>query len=153
MLNLNQIYWAADECKRQQSGELSVAWLCTALELAVEHVAYFDMITVETITNLARIINGVSVAYYFDYRKVPAVHGETGDPIGIKPELIPRAMQNLLSADLTPTEFYQELEEIHPFCDGNGRLGALLFNMLKDIRKNDHYLKNPVHPPMFEKIA
>ena len=43
--------------------------------------------------------------------------------------------------DLTPEEFYWEFERIHPFYDGNGRVGAMLYNS----RMNN--LMWPVQPP------
>jgi hypothetical protein len=46
---------------------------------------------------------------------------------------------------LKADEFYQEFERIHPFRDGNGRVGAILYNML--IEKMD----NPIDPPEFRK--
>jgi len=38
-------------------------------------------------------------------------------------------------------EFYFAFEEIHPWPDGNGRVGSILFNLLNGT------ISNPIHPP------
>jgi hypothetical protein len=45
--------------------------------------------------------------------------------------------------NMTPEEAYKEFEEIHPFRDGNGRVGKIIFNWLKG------KLDDPAMPPNF----
>lgn len=44
----------------------------------------------------------------------------------------------------TAEEFYMEFERIHPFVDGNGRVGSLLYNLYRGS------MKDPIHPPEFD---
>lgn len=75
------------------------------------------------------------------FRKTPVVfsNGKSGAPYSE----IERMLNNLLQAKgiITPLEFYVEFEKIHPFEDGNGRVGALLYNIFNGT------IFDPVLPP------
>jgi hypothetical protein len=119
------VLFCAEECTRQKSGETSVAWMVKAYDYACERFAVDNTVTVEDVLTLAAMIEPEQNANGF--RKVPVTVG--GDVIAW--ENIERQIANLLEAQdrLTPTELYTELEKIHPLLDGNGRLGAILFNV------------------------
>ena len=59
------------------------------------------------------------------------------------PQTIKRSMLMLFGSGLTPAEFYKEFEEIHPFQDGNGRIGKIIFNW------HNNTLGDPLLPPNF----
>lgn len=74
-----------------------------------------------------------------DYKKVP---NEVGGRITSLPEMVPKDMATLLKAyhqktkvDLEAVlDFHVRFERIHPFQDGNGRIGRLI--MLKECLKH-----------------
>ena len=75
-----------------------------------------------------------------DYKKYPNIVGNTETT---KPENVKKEMQNLLkkynkskTKDLTDIlDFHYNFEKIHPFQDGNGRVGRLI--MFKECLKNN----------------
>lgn len=120
------VEFCAGECSRQMSGALSVAWMLAAYDLAVrKHDENGGVISEGDVVEMLDLIEPEKNAA--GYRKVP-VSFSNGNTVGW--QNIERQIANLMRYHdaLEPLEFYIELERIHPAKDGNGRLGAILFN-------------------------
>lgn len=148
MIALDIIRFCARECELQMSGERSVAWMVKAWEYA-QSQAEVDtgkpllesrLPTVDDVLQLGTLVEPFKNSEGF--RRV-------GVRVGwdVKPEWqdVPRQMVNLMEGQdvLTPNEFFKAYEEVHPFRDGNGRTGVILFNWLNDT------LDSPVWPKNF----
>jgi hypothetical protein len=145
-VNISVIRWAAEECARQESGEMSVyhmieGWLYADASRYLERDP-----TIEHALVLGGIIEPSKNKYYH-FRKVNV---QIGDQI-LPWENVTVALNNLFTLGLealkeekiTLDEWYKEFEEIHPFVDGNGRVGNILYNWIRGS------LKHPIHPPNF----
>lgn len=142
---MRHVRWAAEECEWQHSGEASVFWFLQGWDLACGYEALPVLdnghpcpLDLDFILSLGRIVEprhnvdgfrmvDVRVGYS---RKMPFSH-------------VPAAMRLWCDSlpDMDPVEAFRQYEEIHPFRDGNGRTGSIIFNMLKET------LDAPVHPP------
>lgn len=93
-------------------------------------------------SDLASLICLVRNTSWVDYRSFPAVFAN-GRIAKETPDEIHRLIKQLLQAQfvLSADEFYWNLMEIHPWDDGNGRVGALVWNYL------NYTVLTPVHPP------
>lgn len=137
------VRFCAEECKRQRSGEESVAWMVNAYNYAAERFAVEQTVTEEDILEMARMIEPERNASGY---RTQACH--FGSYVFTPWQNIARSITSLLEAQdrLNPVEFYTELEKVHPFADGNGRLGAILFNV-----KNGTFYKPEAAPDVFKK--
>lgn len=133
------VKWAAEECKRQVSGELSVDWMLQAWQYArkrdsmnIRFINEQDILTMARLIEPDRNANG--------YRKVDV---RVGYDVKGPWEDVPERMGQFLDAlpRLTPEEAYKAYEQLHPFVDGNGRTGSIIYCWLRGS------LADPVHPP------
>lgn len=163
---LNIIKYCAEECKRQRSGEMSVydmvcAWSWMQENAQVYNPPMLDLVMIEQLGVLVEPIDNRG-----GFRKIPigVTDPEKGWIEKAPWERVPSLLQLLIDSyyeatlDLDPDggrlgfnilsktpedQFYYEYENIHPFRDGNGRTGKILYNYLCGT------LENPILPPNF----
>lgn len=153
IVDLEVVKFCSIEARLQMSGELSVGWMVEGMlyaqEVSGQKVYYTDGYvgtkpTVTDVLNLGKLCEPHDNALGFRTCGV-----QIGPEVKMDWQDIPRQMVNLMEAvrdgafDPRPVspgvsttrnnganEFFKAYEEIHPFRDGNGRTGVILFNWL-----------------------
>ncbi len=139
---LNVISFCAAEVEHQEDKPMMVynmlhAWNIVARDIQLgkyQNLTIREMLTPGYVRYLAMCVH----PYKGFIRKGPVVINNR--TVGPHYQGIPRLMEILFSKEtltnLSPTQVYIEFEKIHPFSDGNGRVGLILFNALYGSMEN-----------------
>jgi len=134
------LLFCAQECERQGAGPMAVY----NMVLANKTMWYSNTITKDLIIRLGALVEPEKNAGGF--RNVPVVFANGNS--GLSHHLINGAMDTLVGIIHDPLwtalDIYKEFQRIHPFVDGNGRVGAILFNALNGT------LHEPTAPPKID---
>jgi hypothetical protein len=124
---LNIVRFCAVECKMQVSGEESVWWMVEAWNWAIEQSRLGSRPSPARIRTLGALVEPRKNVSGFRTIGVRVGCDVKGDW-----QHVPRQIENLCRCrdSKTAADWFYEYEDIHPFVDGNGRTGQILFNWL-----------------------
>lgn len=134
------VRYCAEEVARQGDVPNAVASMVEAWRLAQSLRGRGVTLEVAIVERL-----GALVCPWMNSGGFRRVNVQVGDRICPRWETVPAAVADLVekSPTMTPADAYREFELVHPFRDGNGRTGKVLFNWLNGT------LDDPQLPPNF----
>jgi len=151
MIDMKLVQYCCEEVERQQARPIAVYWMLGAWERAMSDWSTAGIeksrrsVHPGWIRGWGQRVDPVKNGA--GWRQVQVWVGYHVPPI---PELVQVAVLNLcedINDGLGADEAYKRFQEIHPFVDGNGRTGKILYNFILGT------LSDPKMPPNFWGIA
>jgi hypothetical protein len=165
MFSSGDVIWAASECERQQTTPFGVPRLLDALQYAryaservpdMDDMMYLAWLIEPKLNGYWRRGQDLSVECNFRRTSVVIMGGGATHHWQVVPQAVERLFEIADFSWLTletdaevydnhdAKEFCRQLMIIHPWADGNGRTGAVLYNWLT------RQLSHPVPMPEFQ---
>lgn len=139
-LDLKIIHFCATECSFQESGEMSVSWMCNAWLFAQS--SRHAVPTLDDMQMVGKLVEPVVNANGFRRTPVRIGYETLSNQDTLASEAV-NLMEAVLEGRVTAEEFYYAYQRSHFWADGNGRSGVLLANWIQGT------LDNPVFMPDF----
>ena len=137
--------YCSEEVARQHASPVAVYWMMKAWNYTYETCEFRDakeILTSKVVAEIGRLVEPIMNMSF--YRQCGVTVGNHYPPHW---QEVPRLMDQLFQygtlSTLTPEEVYKEFQMIHPFRDGNGRTGKIIYNALSGT------LSDPKMPPNF----
>src|SRR3990167_10079207 len=137
---LDVINFCAEEVTRQHDSPKAVGWMLNAWNLASAlSEPKPQKLTVHIIEELGKLVSP-----YINIYGLRTCFVQIGNSLPPAPALVYGLLVDFVkNIPKDPASAYKAFEEIHPFRDGNGRVGKIIFNWLNET------LDNPRFPPNF----
>lgn len=150
-INLRIVKFCAEEVERQRRGPIQVFNMVEAWSHAIDRYER-DKSNTRLLDYIQRW--GHLIEPEKNHGEWRSVGVRVGDYICPRPDEVPSRMERWFelvkwdtNLSVTPEEAYREFLEVHPFVDGNGRCGKIIYSWLRG------ELYAPTMPPNFFNCA